>query len=467
MTGRLARLPRISRQVLAAPLCAALVACAPVPPGDKAADPGTAERLELPAAKIFPATVPTPTRRSNRDIARDFLDLAFMLESGAKLERFSRFEKPITVRLDGKADTILRKDLNQLINLLKRQSFIDIRETTDSDAAIVIHSVPGREIRRIRPLAACFVVPGITELSQYRRAIRSGAADWTQLRNREKMAIFIPNDVSPQEARNCLHEELAQAIGPPNDLYRLPDSVFNDDDMHAVLTGFDLLVLRTFYSPRLQSGMTRGQVAAQLPDILRAMNPRGEETPPELAPPTPQAWVKSITQALGRGSSSRQRISGALYSVAIAQDSGWTDHRLGFSHIATGWVSQSVDPARALDAFRNAERLYRNRPDTRIHHAHAILRLAAFAIHHGDGEQALRLMEPHISTAREHQNAALLARFLMLKAEALELTGKPEQARETRLDSLGWARYGFGNEKDIRRELARAAALRSKSKQDE
>jgi len=34
---------------------------------------------------------------------------------------------------------------------------------------------------------------------------------------------------SPQEVRDCLHEELAQALGPLNDLYRLPDSVFNDD----------------------------------------------------------------------------------------------------------------------------------------------------------------------------------------------------------------------------------------------
>jgi hypothetical protein len=65
------------------------------------------------------------------------------------------------------------------------------------------------------------------------------------------VAVFIPSDVSPQEVRDCLHEEVAQALGPLNDLYRLPDSVFNDDNFHAVLTGFDMLILRTYYDAEL------------------------------------------------------------------------------------------------------------------------------------------------------------------------------------------------------------------------
>jgi hypothetical protein len=82
------------------------------------------------------------------------------------------------------------------------------------------------------------------------------------------MAVFMPADVAPQEVRDCLHEEVAQAIGPLNDLYRLPDSVFNDDNFHTVLTGFDMLILRATYAPELRSGMTRAEVAAALPGIL-------------------------------------------------------------------------------------------------------------------------------------------------------------------------------------------------------
>ena len=62
--------------------------------------------------------------------------------------------------------------------------------------------------------------------------------------------------------RDCLHEELAQALGPLNDLYHLPDSVFNDDNIHTVLTGFDMLILRAAYAPELRTGMTREQVEA-------------------------------------------------------------------------------------------------------------------------------------------------------------------------------------------------------------
>ena len=89
------------------------------------------------------------------------------------------------------------------------------------------------------------------------------------------MAIIIPNDASPQEVRDCLHEELAQALGPLNDLYRLPNSVFNDDNVHTVLTNFDMLILRATYAPELASGMSRDAVAQRLPSIFARINPRG------------------------------------------------------------------------------------------------------------------------------------------------------------------------------------------------
>jgi len=132
------------------------------------------------------------------------------------------------------------------------------------------------QIRRHVPTAACFVVPNISRLSDYRQARRLSRTDWTQIRTRERIAIFVPGDSSPQEARDCLHEELAQALGPLNDLYRIADSVFNDDNIHAVLTGFDMLILRAYYAPELSSGMTRADVAARLPAILGRLNPQGD-----------------------------------------------------------------------------------------------------------------------------------------------------------------------------------------------
>ncbi len=87
---------------------------------------------------------------------------------------------------------------------------------------------------------------------------------------REKAAIFVPADTSPQEVRDCLHEELAQAMGPLNDLYQLPNSVFNDDNFNTVLTSFDMMMLRMHYAPELHSGMTQAEVAGRLPGMLVA-----------------------------------------------------------------------------------------------------------------------------------------------------------------------------------------------------
>ena len=40
--------------------------------------------------------------------------------------------------------------------------------------------------------------------------------------------------------RDCLNEEITQALGPANDLYRLPDSIWNDDNFHGMATPFDM-----------------------------------------------------------------------------------------------------------------------------------------------------------------------------------------------------------------------------------
>jgi hypothetical protein len=47
----------------------------------------------------------------------------------------------------------------------------------------------------------------------------------------------------------------------------------------------------------------------------------------------------------------------------------------------------------------------------------------------------------------------------MLRAEALDLTGRSAEAEAVRLDSLGWARYGFGADWAVRAKLREVAAL--------
>lgn len=436
-----------------------LAACASVPFEDTPTRAAPISDSSLPPMKTFSSPRPAPPARSNRDIAADFLSLHFVQESGRSLPRFTRFETPVTVRVTGNPPPTMLPDLRRLIARLRGEAGIDIRLVSSSDANITIVTVSRAELRRAQPDAACFVVPNVSSLSEFRRKRRSPDTAWSNLDQRRRMGIFIPGDTSPQEVRDCLHEELAQALGPVNDLYRLRDSIFNDDNVHAVLTGFDMLILRATYAPELRSGMSREQVAARLPGILARLNPRGERIAPQPVRPTPRDWIDAIETALGPGTVPPARRNAARRAIAIAEREGWTDHRRAFGYFIMGRMTEPFDPDLAREYFRTAMRYLEATPGTELHRANVTARLAADAISRGNAGAALARLDPAIATAARYENAALLATLMLLKAEALDLAGQTRTARAIRLDSLGWARYGFGSDWAVRARMREIAAL--------
>lgn len=56
--------------------------------------------------------------------------------------------------------------------------------------------------------------------------------------------------------QSCIHEEIAQGLGLPNDSPSARPSIFNDDDEFALLTSQDEKLLMMLYDPRLRPGMT-------------------------------------------------------------------------------------------------------------------------------------------------------------------------------------------------------------------
>ncbi|WP_108858381.1 DUF2927 domain-containing protein [Ruegeria sp. Alg231-54] len=404
----------------------------------------------LPPAKAFTSTRPRPPARSNANIASDFLSLHFALEGGATLRVFTRFEGPVTVRLTGSPTPSMQRDLTRLLTRLQREAGIDIHQITDGQANITIEAVSQEQIQRILPQAACFVVPNASSFEEYRQDRRKRKSSWTALRSRERLGIFIPYDVSPQEKRDCLHEELAQALGPLNDLYHLPDSVFNDDNIHTILTGFDMLILRTAYSPQLRSGMTREQVQAVLPGILSRLNPRGNTLPAQPVSDTPREWINAVQKSLGSRPSTRNRVKAAERAVQIGQEQGWIDHRRAYPHYILGRMAQFDNPQEAIRHYEIAMQFLRSAPGTEIHQAYVTTQTAAFALSQGKGPEILPELDKAIAVMSRAENAAQLATLLLLKSEALNQAGRPKQARTVRLDSLAWARYGFGSEVVVR-----------------
>ena len=447
------------RGFLLALIAVVLVGCAGPGARDTAGrrDPGT---LLLPAMKTFGGSSQPSVTRSNTSIARDIMELVFELESGRKLPVLSRFEGPVTVRVVGAAPPSLGPDLARLMARLRAEAGIPIaRVEATQPAGITIEVVRRRTLQRAVPQAACFVAPRVSSWNEFVKTRRQPLGDWTTLQTRQTMAIFLPGDVSPQEIRDCLHEELAQALGPVNDLYRLPDSVFHDDNFNAVLTPFDMIVLRAVYAPELQSGMAPASVAAALPGILNRINPAGRNGADNVAGRSPAAWKAAVNAALVPQTGEARRLSAAKQAVAIAQAEGWSDTRMGFSLFVLGRAALGVDGPLALTAFLRAGEVYSARAETRIHAAHVAVQMAAFSLSAGQPQAAVDLVNAHVGAAMIGENAGLLATLLMIKAEALDLLGRPEEARITRLDSLGWARYGFGSDQEVRSRLAEIAAL--------
>jgi len=448
----------IRRALLVLAATAGLAACLPT-----GAPPPDAQPAMVPAVTMAPfgATRPLPPIRSNAEIARDFLELTFRMESGRALPRMTRYEEPVTLAMIGAAPPTATADLARLLDRLRAEAGIDIATTDDpTRAGIVIQFLPRARMKRLVPQAACFVVPGVGDWEEYRRFRRSDRVDWSKLSRRSRAAIFIPSDTVPQEVRDCLHEEIAQALGPLNDLYRLPDSVFNDDNFHTILTGFDMLILRATYDSALTSGLSEAEVAARLPAILARINPRGGQggiAPPD---PTPRDYNEAIETAFGPRGGDARRLAAAEQAVEIARAMRWQDTRAGFAWFARGRLGLSGTLDDAVQAFLRARDIYRSRPGMEVQAAHVEMQLAAFALSAGQPGEALTLARRSAPVVRRAENAALLATLELIRAEALAALGQDAAARAARLDAMQWAGYGFGSAADVRRRVQEIADLR-------
>lgn len=437
----------------------ALASCTPSGPAPEASRAGVVPPAAPPPAYRFSGAPARPIPvQPNGQLARDFMALSFQLETGRALPVFTRFEGPITVGVEGRAPASLDHDLDALIARLRGEAGIDLsRAAPGEKPSITISALPRAELQDVVPGAACFVVPRVSGWQEYLDARFGAAVEWTTLRTRERASIFLPADVSPQEIRDCLHEELAQALGPLNDLYRLPHSVFNDDNVHVVLTSYDMLLLRATYDPALRSGMTQRQVASVLPEVMARVNPAGRRPDDASVTESPRDWNEALRGALSPAGTGRTRLAQAERAVALAQAADWRDKRLPFAQLALGRAALSRDPDRAVAAFLAARAGFRELGGDGIHAAHVAVQLGAFALTAGRADAALRIVDPAIPAARDAQNAAILSTLLFVRAEALDLKGAPDPADRVRAEAAAWGRYAWGDAVLTRRRSEIAA----------
>ena len=131
------------------------------------------------------------------------------------------------------------------------------------------------------------------------------------------------------------------------------------------------------------------------------------------------------------------------------------------SLLTLGRLNLRNDPGQAAQHFADAYALFRQQfgPED-LRTAQAGVHLAALALGTGQYAVAAALAERHLPAARSGQNAILIAGLLAVESEALAELGDAGAAQAARLDSLRWARYGFGDaDGTLAREQAELAAL--------
>ncbi len=376
--------------------------------------------------------------RSNSIIAEEFISYMFATEGGVRIPRLLKYEGPVRVSLDG-ALGAYRGDLQSVLQGMRQHSGLDIA-LTDGAAHIRVLQVPAAPLKQIYPTAACVVVPGVSSFAEVQRR---QFPRWSRQTALSGAVVLIPNNAPPYIVRACFNEEIAQALGPVNDLYRVSDTVFNDDNVFNALTDYDHLILRLLYSPELQSGMGQAAVRARLPALLARENPAGSGRGGN-APHADARWKTLIETAMNGANPRSARLNAAEKAVARARRLG--GHRLAHSLIIYGRLTLENQPALAAPAFQEAYQL--NLSQLGLHNlrtALAAMHVAAVALKAGEFEAVITLTTPALATAKRFNNPVLQAGIQGLRALAFARLGQNSAAQAARVDSLAQARYAFGN----------------------
>ena len=195
---------------------------------------------------------------SHASLARDFGKIMFETEWGGKQTKLLKWKDRVEVAVASKELDGYRPEIARYVSLLDANTpDLSISLVPGSKGDITFRTAPAAEMSVDIPATQCFITPVDMDWPAFLSASERGEIDWEKIDRLEKVTIFIPAFSAPVNIRECILEELIQALGPANDLYGLEDSLFNDDEAHIWPTAFDLKILDILYSDGLVAGMNR------------------------------------------------------------------------------------------------------------------------------------------------------------------------------------------------------------------
>jgi Protein of unknown function (DUF2927) len=208
---------------------------------------------------------------SNAEIVDGFFKIAFgaELRVGGRPDRVRKFDGPVRVFLDNRANANRRADLAAVIADIRRHvRHLDVAMTDDRKAAnIVVTLVRDREALR-RTMRTFY---GRERAKEIERRLApqclSGFSEDSEHRIR-RAEVILTSENGEFGFLDCAYEELLQALGPINDDRSVPWTMFNDEVQMGFFDVYDQYILNILYDPRVRAGMTRDEVGALLPDVL-------------------------------------------------------------------------------------------------------------------------------------------------------------------------------------------------------
>lgn len=238
------------------------------------------------SAMVAVAFWPADARAEHPDIAKrraaerttftdaEIIDGFYRIVFGAEfhvsgsVDRIRKYEKPVRVHVDSRAKPDRRKQVAAVVDDIRSKiRHLDIAMADNrKEANVTVTLVRDRDIEKtIRRFygreQAARIVKSLEPqcLSGFRK---------DELFRIEHSDVIVVVDAGEFIFRDCIYEELLQAMGPINDDDDLPWTMFNDDVQMGFFGIYDQYLLNILYDPRIRAGMTKDQVKELLPQIL-------------------------------------------------------------------------------------------------------------------------------------------------------------------------------------------------------